>query len=413
MLLLALLLPTLAFGAVEAEAAPGAVGSSAVASPSANGPQSAQSPGDVPRFSGLALPPVPAEYSTYEAGWISIAYHPSLSARVGQLKLTADDVKAQLAASLGRPVLGRVHVRVGRTVGEMATLTPRGSNFPKYASGLAYPDLDLVLLTSEPRYAGEKLDLLEVFRHELAHVALHHALGNHDVPRWFNEGFAVHASGEARAARLQTLWTATLAKTLLPLRDLTARFPTDATEASVAYAQASDIVRFLLKGDEGPRFRALIERVADGQAFDAALADSYATDVASLESEWRADVARRYSFWPIVFGGSTLWAGALVLFFWGYAKRRRRAAAKLAVWARDEAVEDARRLLLQTTLGQAGAVHIVFSRSGSDPELVAAPRREDERGETSDSYPGSAHPGSTRPSSVPQIEHDGGWHTLH
>lgn len=370
-------------------AALAASGSERGASPSEQAPLA-----DVPVASELQLPEAPPEYSSYEAGWLSLSYHPSLSAQMQPLKQNADAVRRELRELLGRPVLEKVHVRVARNVHEMALLVPAGSKAPEYASGLAYSELGLVLLTAEPRYPGEQHQLLEVFRHELAHIALHDAVGRENVPRWFNEGFAVHASGEAYTARLQTLWTATLAKTLLPFRDLTNRFPSDSTQVSIAYAQAADLVRFLLKTGEEHRFRALIARMVEGQAFESSLSDAYSTDLATLESEWRADVARRYTFWPILFGGSTIWAGALLLFFWGYWKRKRRAQVKLDRWAREEAVEDARRALLQASLNSPQAIQVVFTHRGN----AESPR------ETTSPLP---------PSGIPQIEHEGGWHTLH
>lgn len=405
-----------------------------------------ESPGDAPSAASLSLPAPPADFSEYDAGWITLSYHPSLTREVAPLKQSAQKVKDELTSLLGRRVLDRVYVRVGRTPSEMATLTPKGGGFPKYASGLAYSELGLVLLTAEPRYPGERLELLEVFRHELAHVALHDALGRDNVPRWFNEGWAVHASGEAQGARLQTLWTATLAKTLLPLADLTRRFPADANAASIAYAEAADLIRFLLKDGQEPRFRDLLDRIAQGQSFDAALANAYSTDVATLESEWRADVARRYTFWPVLFGGSTLWMVAMGLFVWGYVKRKRRNATKLKRWEREEALEDARRELAMRLAREHG-VHIVLASNGGgaltpgsvltgapipsghlggsssggasarDVEIAAREQASSDGAERSRQGGVTESSGlPTRGSSsvpIPRVEHDGGWHTLH
>lgn len=330
-----------------------------------------EAPGDTPSAEGLSLGAAPAGFSTHDAGWLRVAYAPELAGRVRPLLEAAPKQKQALEELLGRPVLNRVEVRVGRNVREMEQLAPPGARLPSYAAGVAFPALDLVLLTAEPRYPGEKLDLVQVFRHELSHLALHDAAEGRAMPRWFDEGLAIQTSGEAFAGRVQTLWTATLAKTLLPFRDLTRRFPADPSEASIAYAQAADVVRFLQRGDEGPRFRALIERVASGQAFDAALSDAYQTDTATLESEWREDVAQRYSFWPVLFGGSTLWGLAMGLMFWAYVRRKRRDRLKLERWSREEAAEDLRRVLWATSLGQAGALRLVL-QPRSEPTDRAA-----------------------------------------
>lgn len=343
-------------------------------------------PSDHPPATSLALPSVPEGFVQDDAGWIHFAYQPSSRARVEPLKAAADRVRAELRELLGPHVLERVHVRIGRTVGEMETLAPSGAGFPKYASGVAYSELGLVLLTEKARYPNDQHDLVQVFRHELAHVALHDAVGHRNVPRWFNEGFAVHASGEAVATRMQTLWTATLTDKLIPLSDLTHHFPADATRASVAYAQAADLVRYLLRTHDALRFQALLDRMRAGQAFEAAIADAYATDLANLEYEWREDVSRRYTFWPVLFSGTMVWMGALALFVWGWRKRRKRNRKILARWAVEEAREDARR----RARAAARPVHIVLARPA---DVSVTP------------------PSEQLP--IPKVEHDGNWYTLH
>ncbi len=370
-------------------------------------------PSDHPVAREVELPPLPDDFSTVSAGWIDFAYHPSIRGRIQPLLAAADQVRGELGVSLGQSVLSRVHVRIGRTPGEMQKLAPKGAGYPKYASGVAYSEIGLVLLTEEPRFPGEQHDLVEVFRHELAHIALHDAVLGRDVPRWFNEGFAVHASGEAVATRLQTLWTATLAGNLLPLRDLTNRFPSDAMTASVAYAEAADIVRYLLRSDEAHRFRSLIERIRSGQTFDQALSDAYSTDLASFEHEWREEVARRYTFWPIFLSGSTIWVVALGLVVWGYKRRKKRAEKTMQRWAVEEAAEDARRAAVAAQmLGR--PVHIVLAQGRDFVPPRPPPEHSADVDVDADDESGSEEPRPrTLPPDVPKVEHDGRWHTLH
>lgn len=327
-----------------------------------------------------------------------MAYHPSLAARAQVLRDDAEQVRSELQRFLGRPVLSEVHVRIGRTAGEMETLAPEGAGFPRYASGVAFSELGLVLLTASPRYPGSNHNLGEVFRHELAHIALHDAVSRDNVPRWFNEGFAVHASREAATARMQALWTATVSGNLIPFKQITRSFPADPTTASVAYAQAADMVRFLMRGGEEHRFQSLIRRVAGGQTFEQALFDAYATDMYSLEKGWREDVARRYTFWPVLFGGSLIWIAGFGLLVWGYARRKKRAEAKLARWAREEAVEDAQRKWAQALLQGSARVRVVVTDVEAPSRLVQE-------------QPRQASVVLNQP--VPSIEHEGERYTLH
>jgi hypothetical protein len=352
-------------------------------------------PADAPRVeTGLKLPAPPAGFNMHEGGWVRFAYEAGMRERVQPLIEHADQIRAELVAQFGRPVLSHVTVYVARTPMEMAAMAPEGAPFPKYAGGVAYSDIGLVLLTILPVDPRAHHDLMEVFRHELAHVALHDAVDGRPIPRWFNEGFAVFASGETSFTRIQTLMTATNSDQLLPLKRLERTFPADAMGVSIAYAQAADVVRFLLRDEDHERFVGMMSRIRKGQDFDSAMRDSYGIDMATLEYEWREDVARRFTFWPVLFSGSVVWAGVIGLFVWGWRRRRRRNRETLSRWEKEEAAEDqaiSRRLREASVAG--GRVHIVLARSEPRPLVEIKPPVEE--------------------GDVPRIEHDGRWHTLH
>jgi hypothetical protein len=348
---------------------------------------------------GVQLPPTPEGFTTHDGGWFEVSFPPSVRHRVQPLIRDADAFRERLREQFGHPVLDHVVVRVARTPGEMATLAPPESPFPKYAEGVAYPSLALVLLTIEPLHPNSVQDLTEVFHHELTHVALYEALDGQHVPLWLNEGFAIHLSGESSLTRLQTLWTATISETLLPLTQLDYRFPDDIVQTPVAYAQSADVVRHLLRTRYNQRFVAMLNRVRSGQPFEKAMQDAYGFQVYgvgsnSLEDEWRREVAKRYSFWPVLFSGSMLWIGVLGLFGVGYFKNRNKQRLTLERWAIEEAAEQ-RPKLRDPAL--AGRMHIVLApKPAASPEAIV--------------------PEFKKPIvdlDVPKIEHDGSWHTLH
>jgi hypothetical protein len=360
-----------------------------------------EAPGDAPRSQAgaLHLPSAPAGFNTYDGGWIKFVYHPSIRERVQPLIADAAAVRTQLTEWLGQPVLSEVRVAVARTPGEMTTLAPPNAPYPDYAAGVAYPEIGLVLLTIKPVHPNSQHDLNEVFRHELAHVALEDAVGGRAIPRWFNEGFAVMASGETSYVRLQTLWTATVSDNLLTLPQMERSFPSDESQAGIAYAQAADVVRFLVRREEQHRFRGLVSRLRDGETMDGALLNSYGEDAAALESEWREEVAKRYTFWPVLFSGTVIWAGTMALFVVGWRKKRRKAKATLARWENEEAAEDAvRQRLAMRAEANAPRVHIVLARSSSDDAPASVP---------------TAVMARLPEVEVPKVEHDGQWHTLH
>jgi hypothetical protein len=191
---------------------------------------------------------------------------------------------------------------------------------------------------------------------------------------------------------MSTLWSATVANTLLPLQRMEVGFPSDESTAEIAYAQAVDVVRFLVREREHYRFQGLIERLRAGEEFPSALLGSYGVDLGELEREWREDVAKRYTFWPVLFSGTFVWAGMLGLFVMGWRRRRTRARATLNRWAREEAEEDRlRQHLAQQQRGQ--RVHIVLARNPSATSTPLPPPQPEVE--------------------VPKVQHEGQWHTLH
>lgn len=340
----------------------------------------------------LRMPRLPPGFNTYNAGWVTFVYHPSSRERVQPLIAQAEAVKHELSERLGFPVLSEVRVEIARTPGEMETFAPSGAPYPQYAAGVAYSELGLVLLTLTPVHPTQEQDLGEVFRHELAHVALNDALGGRPVPRWFNEGFAVFASGESSFKRMHTLMMSTIGGSLIPLHDLERSFPDDETKAMVAYAQAQDVVRFLIRREDAHRFRSLITELRDGKSFEQAAKDAYGEELSSLEFEWREDASRRYTIWIFLLSGSLVWVVALGVFVWAWRRRKRRDKLVLQRWAREEAAEDVLRARIAQR-NEAARVHIVLTKNADAAPTQLAPNMSEVE--------------------VPTVEHDGAWHTLH
>jgi hypothetical protein len=326
------------------------------------------------------LPPAPPDFERLDHKWLVLEAPTSIHDRSEAILRAADDFRAQLSEDFGQPPLEKVLVRVARKPEQMAELAPEGAPPFTYAAGMAYPSLRVILLTLQVPQTWEAPDLQEILGHELSHLALADAVASHHVPLWFDEGVAIHESGELPYARMKTLWDATVSKHLLPLAYLDRRFPTDTYEVNEAYAEAADFVRFLMRDADRARFGSLLQRVREGVPFDRTLEDAYGSDTRKLEYEWREELSRHYGVIPLLTGGGLVWVLIAGLTGAAWMKRRRRARAKLDEWAREEAEMDA----------------IVAARRAA---TVSTPPPEDDV--------------PPRPPSIPVVEHDGRWHTLH
>ncbi len=326
------------------------------------------------------LPPLPSDFQRIDNGWLVLEFPASVRERIEPLAREAEDFRARLSADLGQPVLDQALVRVARTPEQMTELAPLGAPPPAYASGVAYPSIHLALLALQAPVTWEAPDLLELLRHELAHLGLSDALSGRHSPRWLDEGLAVQESGELRWSRWKALAEASLSKRLLPFESLDEGFPNDTYDVSVAYAESADFVRFLMRDSDRARFGSLLARMRSGTTFDRALEDAYGTDLRKLEYEWREELAKRYAFVPpLTSSGTLVWVLFIGVLAVGWVRRRRQSKAKLEQWQREDDAMDA--------------------------AIAATPA-------TSADDHAPAHP-MIAPAKLPMVEHDGNWYTLH
>jgi hypothetical protein len=295
------------------------------------------------------------------------------------LQAVWDDAWPRIRDELGGEIPEEAVIRLARDPDELRALAPTGAPPPAYATGVTYPDLGLILLSFAAPETWERPAMDKVLTHELSHLALHRAVPDAQLPRWFVEGLAVQQSGEHSVARIQTLAEAVVGGSLLPLSELSRRFPERAHAVGLAYAQGASVVGYL-RGDASRerKFGRLLRELRRGATFGGALRESYYVSLADLEREWRADVSDRFTALPLLVTGSGVWALALVLSVAAWFRRRRKQRETLARWAAEEealraaAVARARREALEARRW-ADALALAEARAvvpeHADPEL--------------------------------------------
>jgi hypothetical protein len=357
-------------------------------------------PYDAPKVEDArAAPPLPSTYNVDPLeGDFVVAYHPSARERVRAVKAQLLSTRAALSAALGRDVLARAELRVAAVPDEMHTLGPT-EDVPSYAPAIVFSRQRLVIASLASTRSLEPHDLGAILAHALAHLALDEALDQRPVPVWFHEGFAAQTAGDAASARAQALVLASMRRRLLPLDDLEANFPADAPETSLAYAEATDLVRFLSDKPRDAAFASLVERVRGGEGFDRALESTYETDRASLEVAWRKDLARRYAFLPVFLAGVLVWTLVAAVALVRRVRQVRRAPQPASFAARRA-----------TRVDPAAAVSSASSRLARATARAAAVR--DARARAAGRIEGMSESMPADPD-VPKVEHDGQWHTLH
>ncbi len=315
-------------------------------------------------------------YETVTEHQVEWVFPESESKKVAALRAVQREAWTRVVDDLGVSIDPTLTVRVARNPREMQSLAPPGRAPPGYATGVAYPPLGLILLTLSAPETWEPPELDLVLTHEISHVALYRAVGGRPLPLWFTEGLAVYQSAAFRVARMRALLRGALLHEVVPLKDLSNRFPDRPYDINIAYAQSADVVAFLRQDDaDTERFGQLITQLRAGAAFEDALSSSYGWTLDGFERAWRDSLRKRYRIAPLLFGASTIWSLMAVLLVVAWSRRRRESARKLRKMEAEEQFVDWQRKV---------------ATEGGEP----------------------AHP-PAREHDVPRVEHDGESHTLH
>jgi hypothetical protein len=292
----------------------------------------AAAPGVTPSFA------VPKGYLSEQIGPVRWIFPASAKSEIRSLQVLLPVAWNQVNYEVGAGVSGELTVRVGINPEQMQQLAPRGIRLPKYASGVALPEQGIILLTLTAPDSWEPVAIKTVLKHELSHLALYRAVGGKPVPRWFSEGLAITQADDSSLARVRTLWEGSVRGTLIPLEGLSNAFPSRPYQVNLAYAQSADFVAFLREGQDNlGRFYRLIGALQEGVAFDRAVFTAYHVPIGYLEREWRYSLQRRFGRLPLLLTGvGTIWVVVSVLLFAAYIKTRRKHAAILRRWEKEE-----------------------------------------------------------------------------
>lgn len=194
--------------------------------------------------------------------------------------------------------------------------------------------------SAAPSSAGNPL---QVLRHELAHLALHEALGTKPT-RWFDEGYAAYSAGEWGREEVLATSFALLMRGLPRLDSLDRWFHGGSSQASAAYALAYRAVADLAALDPERGLTLFLRYWQQTGSLDRAVRAAYGMTLDGFDEHWRKRTMRRYGALAL-FADLTLALGIMTLFIVPlYIARRRRDKRRFAALvAADEAADRAAR----------------------------------------------------------------------
>jgi hypothetical protein len=302
----------------------------------------------------IVLAAAPAHAVTLEQlpqhGRVAVAYERGLDKLAGEVGDAADAALAEIYEDLpDAPPPRDIRVQLVRDASELAEVAPAGRGAPGYAIGVAYPDLGVISVAT--RRGSELVDPISTLRHELGHLALAAAVGDH-APRWLHEGFAAQHAHEWTWQRTEMLSGMAWFGGVLGYDELDREFPSEEAPASRAYAESEDFVGFLSRrgrwedsADDGDRwpFRHFLSNLGKGMTIDDAARHAFGKPIRGLFDEWRDDLGKRYLWAPVGVMSLGVWVLCGVLLALAWWRRRRGNRRRLAQWETEDRIADARR----------------------------------------------------------------------
>jgi hypothetical protein len=204
---------------------------------------------------------------------------------------------------------------------------------------VAFPQLRRIVVQGSAASSSAG-DPLVILRHELAHLALHEAMGNLP-PRWFDEGYASVAAGEWNREQAFETSLALIWRTLPDFDSLDVGFYRGAGEASWHYAIAHRVVSELSSLDRERGLTNFFRYWRESASFEVALREAFGITSTQFNRHWKSATRRRYGALALVTNISVFVGILVVLLGPLLIKRRRRDKRRLEAMRADDARQEA------------------------------------------------------------------------
>ena len=158
----------------------------------------------------------------------------------------------------------------------------------RWSSGHANPILDVIVLSLPPDDPESHLDMDRILPHEIAHLMLSVYANDQisSIPLWFNEGLASLAEFFPDPDRQLLLEAARAEDSLLPLVSLCETFPPDASQQSLAYAEAADFMRYLSNQYGAAGLSTLADAFLQGSSCENGTLAAFGDTLGQMEKKW-------------------------------------------------------------------------------------------------------------------------------
>lgn len=291
-------------------------------------------------YQSLAATP----WKTLQLPHFYLHYQPVDAKIADKIAAHAGDIFRRITADVGYTPQRKITTYLCPTPECFRQQQPGRVKVPDWAVGLAYPALNRIIVRSAltRQEQGRRIQPLDIFKHELAHIVLEQALADYGgAPRWLSEGFSMYHARQWTIHGQRTIEEVTLKNEFIPLSILTTSFPADEQVARIAYSQSFSLVAFLLNDERYGRrvFHAFIANLQQGMETNAAFTAASGVSLKRLEAEWQTSLQERYSWISYLTNIGLFWFLLSVGFLIIYLLKRRKVQRIQAQWEQEECAE--------------------------------------------------------------------------
>ena len=250
-----------------------------------------------------------------------------------EVKIHLESSYRKISSFLGDSLTDVVSVYVADSDEEFRSMV--GGGFPDWGIGCAIPRRNMIVLKS-PLHFNYHRPFSELVTHELAHIFLGNLAKGASLPRWLDEGFAMHQSKEWEIGQDIRVARAVLTGSLLKLSEIESVNAFREKKAQLAYTESFLAVSYLAHEYGEDVIRELVDHLASGTSIDLAFLKTIGSNYLTFQMEFESDIKSKYN-WISFFGDTfLLWVGLAFLIILFYLAKKRRTKKILKEWELEE-----------------------------------------------------------------------------
>lgn len=266
----------------------------------------------------------------------------------GTIRFSQDEAKlAQSSAEKVQQSLARIDTMLKMAVKQPfeVVIAPTKSIFlayagrlPNWSAGVTSFPAERIVLKSPSLGKSSIWDYDVTLQHEVAHIILGQHLNVNRLPRWLNEGLAMHVAGQHSMADMYTLANATVRDALISLSRIEQMLSFQQQQATLAYIESYDAVQYIQREFPAGTLPRVFDFMQENPELSYARAFEEIAGVSQFyfEWHWKRHLQNKYHWITVLSSDTIIWFIFPLLAILGYLAIRWRNHKKMQRWQREE-----------------------------------------------------------------------------